>query len=415
MPPVLALAPRMLSMSGGIPTEATDGPILIYAPGTIQHGNIFPDMTSLQNAAIRISGPKTIWTDGINAPGDGLVHIPTGAWTLGAEVTFASDAGTLGQPNTVGATVVFDDGATLDTIPVCVHNCALESKSTAPIVVDATVGLIAFVEVSGLATLTSTTASMFQATDPGAELFVAMHDNSALNNSGSFVFDAPAIAITGNDNAFVDTNVLNASGNILFGANGTSQINRTQGGAGATVTGVIINTPTNQTPYVGVGLTVANTAAASSIVGPSGASAGSMIIPTNHSGFNQAYELDLSGVVSTDAVAPTLAIAISIGGDVLVTTGAVLMAAGLVNAVWRLRLKLVANSGNTWYVQGWFEYQVANPGPLTAHAISSGAADAPVAAFFGLLDVLATWGAAAVDNSIFAQNATLAVAGPNLI
>lgn len=390
------------------------GPVLVYAPGSVAGGNVYVTEADLAAAAITVKGPKTIWTDGTNAPGDGFVHFGAGTWDLGPFVTFATDPNTVGQANEVGASIIFDDGAHLGSFPLGLGDCFIQGNGSTPIVSEA--GSISVImSMRGQASQTANgTAPLWQLTDPGSIFLLFQHDDAFLGDPASTapVFDgAGSVYITMADASTVLANSLSSVGGIqLVVGSSSCYFSTTQLGGGGLQLVNPENAGTNVPLYaLNANGVAANTAAETSIVGTGAGSPPTA--PQGVLGDNGWFDLTISGFFGTAVIPPTLQIRIKLAGTLLLDTTAVVVTGGLAGAPWRIRTQigpLNADNGGDPFPQAFFEYQAVNPGPLTAINMAT----APGAGTtFGLVDVTAQWGTADPANTITCTNLTIEAKG----
>lgn len=392
---------QTLVNKNGKPTAVALGPSLVFQPGGVTSGNVYATWDALAAVGGTIQGPYKIFTDGTFAPGDGNVHIPAGSWDLGPEVTFQSDASSTGNPNTIGAPVIFDDGATLVYFPVDHIDIAIANNSTSPVVTNSTTENQVFY-ASGVTYLTGGTAALYQLTSPGAVFSCFLHDVATLG--APLAIDAPNVVVYLNDAATVQPYAINATSSFAVRNGGSGVASYTQSGGGTFSS----EAPNNQALFVSTGdATINNTTGPTSFV------------PVSYVGTMQQWStlqngallrLDMQGLLSTSATPPTIQIQLSLGGIVFVDTLAQPLPPGLTSAPWRMNVIIVNSVLGPEFltVQAFFEYQPVNPGPLTCLSLST-PLGGMVAVTDGLLDALVTWSAADPANSIDTASCTLAI------
>jgi hypothetical protein len=149
--------------------------------------------------------------------------------------------------------------------------------------------------------------------------------------------------------------------------------------------------------------TVANTTAETSVLG---SVVGSSVLAANALAVGRTLRIQAWGIVS-DTGTPTLTVKVKLGSTVILTTGAITLASGISDKLWRLEAIITCRSvggSGTVFGQGQFNYNnglftdIVNTATTTVDTTSS-----------QTIDVTATWSAASSSNTISCTNAVLEV------
>jgi len=208
-----------LVLYGTLRQSGSGSAVLVFRPGGVRAGNVYPVWSDLVAACASLSGMRIIWLDDSIQP----CQVPSGTWDLGAhdEVQFQGD-GTRLDPTPLA----FLNGARITEVSVF-RDVAIDAQGGAPaMLITSPKRKIIF---TGTTTgQTSGTAAFVQ--NVSATVLLLICDEYASINAGTAPFFdnqlvGASLTMQGFQGGFIDTNVLSGvAGASYSGIRGSSSV-----------------------------------------------------------------------------------------------------------------------------------------------------------------------------------------------
>lgn len=399
--------------------------VLVYQEGGTAGGDVYTSLSALAAVAV-ILAVKDVFIDVRFASGN-MATPPSGAYDFGPNWALVGDPefadALLGLTLTTGVTFV--------TRPIYVKDCYVLSTSSAAIFTSSSSYTM---HLEGSTNFESSTSALFKASGT-ADLTITMDRSPTLSagtgrifetvNGSIFVYgfnqssvagstlrctgagsitlypdasSGPSFSASQSPTAII--NPIDADGFISYDNSGA--LPALDGNPG-TVQDAIDQLKDRVIPVYaqGASTTVANTTTETEF---NTSPAGSKTTPDTYFDVGVGVRFNLSGIISSTGVNPTLRIRVYKGSTVLADSGAQIVGTGLSGRTWTLDFDVMGRSTTSTMTRPVFRYGLLVVGGENALELSSVSQPVTIGTSAEALSVTAQWGAAAAGNTITCDN-----------